>query len=49
LQGAENEEARGVIASLLYVVVRRMLTLLTLRFRSDASKDLEIVVPFATN
>jgi len=33
-----------VVASLLYIVVRRVLTLLTFRFRSDASKDLEIVV-----
>ena len=33
-----------VVASLLYVLVRRVLTLLTLRFRSESSKDLEIVV-----
>jgi len=33
-----------VIASVLYVVVRRVLTLLMLRLRSAASKDLEIVV-----
>lgn len=35
---------RGVAASILYVLVRRALTLLALRFRSYASKDLEIVV-----
>ena len=35
---------RGVVASLLYLLVRRVLSLLTLRFRSHASKDLEIVV-----
>jgi putative transposase len=33
-----------VVASLIYIVVRRVLTLLTLRFRGCASKDLEIVV-----
>jgi putative transposase len=33
-----------VLASVLYVLVRHMLTLATLTFRSSASKDLEIVV-----
>jgi len=35
---------RAVIASLLYVLVRRVLSVVVLRFRSGASKDLEIVV-----
>ncbi len=35
---------RGVLASVLYLLVRRVLALTTLKFRSRASKDLEIVV-----
>jgi len=35
---------RAVAASVLYVLVRQVLGLLVLRFRSEASKDLEIVV-----
>ena len=34
-------EASGALASVLYVLDRRVLTLPTLKFRSEASKDLE--------
>jgi len=37
-------KARGVLASILYVLVRRRAHTATLKFRSRASKDLEIVV-----
>jgi hypothetical protein len=37
-------EALGVIRSVLYLLGRRVLELTTLRFRSEPSKDLEIVV-----
>ena len=41
--GSGKASLRGCLPS-LYVLVRRVLTLLTLRFRSESSKDLEIVV-----
>jgi putative transposase len=38
------KKLRAVVASVLYVLFRRMLNLLTVKFRSETSKDLEIVV-----
>jgi hypothetical protein len=38
----EVKKLRAVVASVLYVLVRRTLSLPTLRFRSDGSKDLEM-------
>jgi integrase len=37
-------EGPGVVPALLYILTRRMLELVALRFRSRRSKDLEIVV-----
>lgn len=38
------KEGPGVVPALLYILTRRMLELVALRFRSPRSKDLEIVV-----